>query len=270
MGGQNGVMASRKMVFLDVDGTYLAGGVVPPSASDAVRAARANGHQVLLCTGRPLVQIFDEITEAGFDGVIASAGGMVTYRGETLHSTAMEPDALARAIAWLDRHGIAYWLESDTALLGSSGLEDALRGIPPQPYLKVPFTDWDGGPRTDVRKIVFLGSTLPLAATQEALTGVFDVIGHTIPDLGESMGEISVAGIHKAAGIEALIRHAGVDRADTIAFGDGSNDLEMLAYAGVGVAMGDAADAVKAVADLVVAPAAEGGIAEGFRRLRLV
>ena len=88
MGGQNGVMASRKMVFLDVDGTYLAGGVVPPSASDAVRAARANGHQVLLCTGRPLVQIFDEITEAGFDGVIASAGGMVTYRGETLHSTA--------------------------------------------------------------------------------------------------------------------------------------------------------------------------------------
>ena len=63
---------------------------------------------------------------------------------------------------------------------------------------------------------------------------------------------------------------AGVARSDTIAFGDGTNDLEMLAWVGIGVAMGVAPDVVKSVADMVVAPAGEGGIAEGFRLLGLV
>ena len=69
---------SAKAVFLDIDGTLLDGfGLVPESAAEAVRAARANGHEVYVCTGRALAELWDHVLEPGFDGIIASAGGYV-------------------------------------------------------------------------------------------------------------------------------------------------------------------------------------------------
>ncbi|WP_062004977.1 MULTISPECIES: HAD family hydrolase [Arthrobacter] len=61
-------------VFLDVDGTYADYGVVPDAHVRAVRSARAAGHKVFLCTGRPVSMLPEHILEAGFDGLIASAG----------------------------------------------------------------------------------------------------------------------------------------------------------------------------------------------------
>jgi hydroxymethylpyrimidine pyrophosphatase-like HAD family hydrolase len=81
---------------------------------------------------------------------------------------------------------------------------------------------------------------------------------------------MSLPGIHKASAIELLIAHAGIDLADTIAFGDGRNDLEMLAFVHVGVAMANADPTLLALADEVVPPAGEDGIAIGFERLGLV
>lgn len=258
-----------RLVFLDIDGTYLADGVVPPSAADAVRAARAAGHKVLLCTGRSLAQIFPDITEAGFDGIVASGGGMVRYGEHELASVTFSREALARAVTWLDERGIDYWLETDTGLVASANLAERLRTLPDQPYLRAPMAPMSGVDRDDVRKVLFLGSETPLAAVEAAFAGVLDVIPGTIPALGPTMGELAVVGVHKAAGIEAVVQHLGLTQADTIGFGDGMNDLEMLEWVGVGVAMGDAPDAVKTVADLVVAPAVDGGLAEGFRQLGL-
>ena len=58
-------------------------------------------------------------------------------------------------------------------------------------------------------------------------------------------GEMMLPGVHKATGIDVLLAHVGVDRADTIAIGDSYNDLEMLEHVAVGVAMGNAPDAVQ-------------------------
>lgn len=259
-----------RLVFLDIDGTYLANGSVPTSASDAVRTARARGHKVLLCTGRPLVQLFPDILAAGFDGIIASGGGVVRYGDELLASHAFEPATLAQAIDWLEARGIPFWLETDTTLYGSANLADRLRTLPEQPYLRAPFVALDGVRPDDVRKLVYIGSDTPTADVEAAFAGLLDVIPGTIPSLGATMGELAVRGVHKAAGIEAVVKHLGSTQEATVGFGDGMNDLEMLEWVGVGVAMGDAADAVKALADVIVAPATEDGLAEGFRRLGLV
>lgn len=259
-----------RLIFLDIDGTYLANGSVPTSASDAVRAARARGHKVLLCTGRSLAQLYPDIMEAGFDGVVASGGGMVRYGDDVLVSHVFGRDGLARAVDWLEARGIAYWLETDTGLVASANLAERLSGLPDQPYLRAPFTAMDGVERDDVRKLLFLGSETPLADVEAEFADVFDIIPGTIPALGPTMGELAVRGVHKAAGIEAVVEHLGSTQEATVGFGDGMNDLEMIEWVGVGVAMGDAADAVKAAADIVVAPAVEDGLAEGFRRLGLV
>ena len=77
-------------------------------------------------------------------------------------------------------------------------------------------------------------------------------------------------GSSKAVGIECLLKHFGIRREETMAFGDGANDIEMLDYVGTGVAMGNAADIVKAHADYVTDSSDDDGIANALTRLGII
>ena len=79
--------------------------------------------------------------------------------------------------------------------------------------------------------------------------------------------DIVAAGNSKAAGMDAVCRRFGIDRADTIAFGDGANDIEMLQWAGTGIAMGNAAQQVKDAADMVTASVDDEGIEQAINML---
>src|SRR6185312_12923158 len=105
-----------RAVFLDVDGTYADYGVVPDAHAEAVRAARAAGHKVLISTGRPLPMLPTSIMGAGFDGVIASAGAYAEVGGEVLLDREFPADLAARALARLNAHDAVYLLESQRAL----------------------------------------------------------------------------------------------------------------------------------------------------------
>ena len=70
----------------------------------------------------------------------------------------------------------------------------------------------------------------------------------------------------KGLAIEQLIRHLGISREETIAIGDGYNDIPMLEYAGLGIAMGNACNAVKAAADTVTLTNDEEGVAHALLR----
>ena len=77
-------------------------------------------------------------------------------------------------------------------------------------------------------------------------------------------------GLTKADGIGAVIRHLGITREETMAFGDGGNDIDMLRYAGIGVAMGNAEDHVKQAADHVTATVDEDGIGKALRHFGIL
>jgi len=69
-------------------------------------------------------------------------------------------------------------------------------------------------------------------------------------------------GVNKADAIAGLLERLGLEREDTIACGDGLNDLTMIKYAGLGVAMGNAQKAVKEAADVITLSNDEDGVAE--------
>lgn len=71
----------------------------------------------------------------------------------------------------------------------------------------------------------------------------------------------------KAVGLESLCRHFGIRQEETIAFGDGANDIEMLEWCGIGIAMGNASDTVKAHADRVTASVDEEGILRAVEKM---
>ncbi|MBQ8813722.1 MAG: HAD family hydrolase [Lachnospiraceae bacterium] len=78
--------------------------------------------------------------------------------------------------------------------------------------------------------------------------------------------EINAEAANKGAGLKALCEYLGIDLSETMALGDGGNDITMLQMAGLGVAMGNAEETVKAVADVVVGTNEEAGVAEAIRR----
>lgn len=277
---------SRRAVFLDVDGTLVNDrGLVPPSARDAVVAARGNGHQVFLCTGRSTAELWDDILGIGFDGVIAAAGGYVEHEGEVLLHRSVDVEHLRHAVAFFDRHGVEYYLEANSGLYGSRRSPERLRDL-----LFGGVTDEDvlaelerglGGfidslvigadpIRTDINKISFLDSGVPFETIRAEFAETFVVHRATVPMFGPSSGEMSIPGIHKATAIALLIAHAGISRRDTVAYGDGTNDVEMLQFVEVGVAMGNAHPSLLEVADLVTADADHDGIALSFAALGLV
>ena len=79
--------------------------------------------------------------------------------------------------------------------------------------------------------------------------------------------DIVAAGNSKAEGMAAICRHFGINRQDTLAFGDGANDIEMLRWAGTGVAMGNAADIVKQAADMVTLDVDNEGIEHAVNQI---
>jgi Cof subfamily protein (haloacid dehalogenase superfamily) len=275
-----------KAIFLDVDGTYLnERGLVPDSAASAVRAARRNGHQVFLCTGRAIAQIWDHITEAGFDGVIASSGAYVEVRGKALFHQSLPSPVLEHVVAFLGDHGIDFFLEANSGLYGTAETRQrilsAVYGDEADPAVVADLSAGFGQfierfivdqslTRDDINKVSFLGSSMAIDRIRAEFAGELDIVPGTVAKFGPNSGEMSLPGIHKATAIELVLAHVGIAREDTIAFGDSTNDMEMIQYVAVGVAMADAHPDVLTVADMVTPPAGADGMAHGFGLLGLI
>ena len=88
----------KKVVFLDVDGTMVNDrGEIPESTKEAVRRAKANGHKMVVCTGRSRFQIYDELLELGFSGIVGAAGVFVIADGKEIYHHPIPSDASALA-----------------------------------------------------------------------------------------------------------------------------------------------------------------------------
>ena len=82
--------------------------------------------------------------------------------------------------------------------------------------------------------------------------------------------DIVKKGINKSTGIDEVSRYFGIKLEDTIAFGDGGNDIPMLKHAGLGIAMGNASERVQAAADFVTTSVDDDGIAYALKHFGLI
>ena len=270
-----------RAVFLDVDGTYADYGVVPDGHVRAVRAAREAGHRVLLCTGRPVSMLPQSILAAGFDGLVASAGAYAEVAGEVLVDRRFPADLAARTVAALDAHDAVYILESQEALHVPPAAAERLRAI-----LDAHFRHAPGGPVGSSAILGAVQQTPDRAAVSFAKVSVFDsavamevlvreiggdiaVVANSVADEGRHAGELFQRGISKADGVAAVIAHLGIAREDTIAIGDGANDLEMIAYAGIGVAIVGSIPELMAIADRTAGRPGQEGLVAAFAELGL-
>ncbi len=245
----------RYAIFLDIDGTLTAGSPVPPAENvEAIRAARAAGHLVFTNTGRAIGFVPKEVLDAvTFDGFVAGGGCYVTLGEQVLFRQTVSREALLEISALFLRTGHqAIWEgEQDTFCMNTSQPDPSWRPVTAAAQFGVGGA-YDGMP---VSKITMA----PLTEEEKALLSrYFKVI--EFPNYAEGIS----LGCSKALGLRKVLEATGIPVSHAIAMGDSRNDLDMLQFAGIGVAMGNAPEEVKAVADYISCDAADGGVARAI------
>jgi Cof subfamily protein (haloacid dehalogenase superfamily) len=269
-----------KTIFLDIDGTLVADkGTVPESAISAIKNAQKNNHKVILCTGRAMAEIYQPILDIGFDGIIACGGNYVETRGEVLFERAFSLDELTELYRYFYDHGIPFYAEANSGIYTSIGCMDFLTNLANQiesPSTKESIVHFmshliDGADlyRKDVNKISFLGSDHSYQLIDNHFNSKYELFDLVVPLFGKNSGEISIKGTDKVTGIKMIMDHYNCDHEHTIAMGDGNNDISMLSFVEVGVAMGNATDKLKSIADYITDDVNEDGLANAFHYLEL-
>ena len=274
----------KKLLFFDIDGT-LAYPKQQPAAStvEAIRQARHNGHMAFISTGRTIDSIPEAVSRIGLDGGIFSAGGQVTIGDAVLFRFHMDDMLLQQLLLRLRTMPVFYALETAGGRFHSENADEVLRladlsGISEDarkltneilfdPNMR-PMSQYRGQP---VFKIAYHCPKRAAPQLYSELNDLAKLVDYdNLLELPISVGEISDPAVNKGNAIRALCRHLGMTTADCIAFGDSMNDTEMLQTAGIGVAMGNAPDGVKALADMVCDRCECDGIARALKDLKLI
>lgn len=258
-----------KAAFFDIDGTILdhsdGKSIFHDSTAAALSALQRRGVRVFVSTGRGPALLGEVRRMFPFDGFVTFNGQLVLERdGTVLHRMSHTPEDV-RSLAELARGagipGFVMGEEDSWPLYDSPEVRRHYQWLGqdmPQPYSPEAVGD---APVIQVT----------LYETQEEAGRVLaSVTRAEVVACGPGMVDVIPKGGGKETGLGAVIEHYGFERGETIAFGDGMNDLGMIKWAGTGVAMGNAEPEVKAAADYITAPVWDDGVSKALVELGIL
>ena len=250
-----------KAAFFDIDGTLLSFTThrVSEGTVRAFDTLHQHGVRTFISSGRPMVLI--PPMPVTFEGHITMNGGLVLTPHITLLSNPI-PDE--DRDAWLDfakQLGLCTMVFTADGMMLAQPNEVGMKLRDQLEFTMPPVVAIDEMRRQEAFQIIAL---MPADLDKQ----VSSLLPHCrLPRWHPAFTDIVAAGNSKAAGMEALCRHFGIRQEETLAFGDGGNDIEMLQWAGIGVAMGNADQQVKDHADLVTADVDHEGIEQAINQL---
>jgi Cof subfamily protein (haloacid dehalogenase superfamily) len=259
-----------KLIFFDIDGTIWDEHMqIPESTVPALKQLQQNGHKIFLCSGRARGNICSSrLLDIGFDGIVAACGNHIEMDGRILYENILTPEMTEKVIHVLEACRMPIVLEGpEYHWIDKEGFED-------DPYVVYLFREMGksakllDGYEGSIRINKMSGDVLPTtdyARVKQELGADFDFLEHE-----SNVVEIIPKGSSKATGIAWLCDYLGVDRDDTYAVGDSINDLDMLLYAGHGIAMGNATAPAKEAAEFVTTDIHDDGILRAMEHYGLI
>lgn len=251
-----------RAVFFDIDGTLRSFRTrrIPTTAAEAVHRLQARGIRTFIATGRMPRQV-SVIGDLAFDGYVAFNGaGCYDHAWRPIEERPLPADDLRRLTDYLRTHSLTVtFMHRDllTANREDANVSALMRecGVEP-PVVR----DLDDVLREPVYQAsIYAGPEQVQEMMREAFTSCVSSRWHPL------FADVNVRGATKQAGMDCLLAHYGIALADTMAFGDGGNDIPMLRHAAIGVAMGNASDEVKAAADYITRSVDDDGIGHALR-----
>lgn len=262
-----------KLVVSDIDGTIKCF-TQPISAftKKVIDDIRQKGFLFTLATGRhlPTARIFADELNVDLPLVLVNGCIVQTFTGEVLHHVVLPAEITQRVVEIADDLNIRLLLFVDDQVYIKRKKGNNKSSFSHHSEWCHEISDWaeDFHQLNAVNKCAFHERD-----SQEKIKLLEAVCEKEISEKAEryrvSAGvlEIVPRGISKAVGVEKLVAHLGLQMDQVIAFGDYDNDAELLAKAGLGIAVENATEKVKASADLVIGPCDEDGPAKFLHEL---
>lgn len=253
-----------KALFFDIDGTLVSFQThqIPDSAVRAIEQAKERGIQVYISTGRPfaLINNLGAISHL-IDGYITVNGAYCFIGGQVISCSPIPREDVQTLIRLADKMHFACMVvgEKDLAMYNSNEKSDFIfRQMLNVHDLK------------EVDSLDFLEGQEVLQLTPVISEAEEQAILPQLPHCSASrwypdFADITAQDTDKGKGLRAVMAYRGLKREETMAFGDGGNDIPILREAGIGVAMGNANESLKAVADYVTSSVDEDGISKALK-----
>ena len=263
---------AKKVLVLDIDGTLTnSKKEITDATKEAIWDAVSRGHKVMLASGRPtpgMRRYEEELRLAEYGGYLLSFNGariVECKTGEVVYQRTLPASTVPKLYYYAKEHdcGIITYL-GDTVISAFEPdeyitLEARINGLPVQVVEDFPhFVDFE------VNKCLMTAPPERAAIIEKDLQEKFGdrlSIYRSEPFFIEIMPQ----NVNKATSLSRVLPVVGASREDAICCGDGYNDIAMIEYAGLGVAMGNAQEAVKQAADYITATNDEDGLVQVIR-----
>lgn len=252
-------MTEKIAVFIDIDGTLTDENGTNPKNAEVIKKVRSLGHYVFVNTGRARSWISPELLgNIPFDGIISGMGSRIEIGKDVIFEK-----NISRAFVYAcAKH---FWDTRNCFFI--SGTEKGFILNPISYFKNWNFTDiespedFNGKYKNEkIQKLEMFGKYIS-EDDKNFFGKKLDVYDHG------GYIECAPRGCTKSSAIKTVLDYLGIKKDNSIAIGDSVNDIDMLKNAGIAVAVGNAIDDVKKIADFVSTPCADGGVAYAIEEL---
>lgn len=254
-----------KIIFFDIDGTLLDYGAkqISPSVVEALNLIQKKGIKLFLATGRPCF-VIPEFSGIQFDGALSFNGAYTFDQKDIIYKNPLNKKEITRLQENAKRlnKSIAYATTDEIVCDSYQEELDRYFRIANQ---KCPVKDnWKDILNKEIYQIMIATQQ---SEDAELMKGIQDL--KTVRWIDFATDIIPKNG-GKEKAMQKVLDHYGISKSESMAFGDGGNDAEMIAYAHIGVAMGNAMPAVKKVANYVAKDVSDDGIIDGLKYFKVL
>lgn len=258
-----------KALFFDIDGTLVSFNThkIPQSTVDALEQAKRNGVEVYISTGRPpiIINNLGQI-EHLIDGYITTNGARCFVGDKVVSQHAILPEDVHKIIAAADRDGYPAIVVGEQHLAIHHYTDEVY-----EIFAKGLGVDCD----IFLSDVGELGAEAVLQVTPFCTVEQESLLMPTLTNCTSgrwhpAFTDITAGDADKGKGLHSMADYLGLDISETMAFGDGGNDISIVREAGIGVAMENAGDNLKAVADYITTHVDEDGVRNALLRYGVI
>ncbi len=254
-----------KVIFFDIDGTLLSHttGQVPESTRRALKQAQENGIRIVVATGRDLVELSKlPVMDLNFDGYLTLNGNICLDKEKHMFAGNEIDAGEVEVLVQIFQGGRIPFVLIGENQRYINYVDDVVIQTQNATHGTIPDIGEYHGEK------IYQCLAFVSAEVRERLEQLLDHC--SITSWNETGIDIIAKTGGKAAGIQKFLNREGLKRSEVMAFGDGENDMAMLQYAGIGVAMGNGKESLKRAADYVTADVDDDGIEKALKHYHII
>ncbi|CRF31649.1 hydrolase [Brachyspira suanatina] len=259
------IKSDIKLIATDLDGTFFNSNTsISDYNKDVFQFLMKNGVEIILATGRSLsgMKLYKDILGNDNYSIIFNGAAIIDNEGNFIYDKVIDSDTSKSIISIYNKYNVYLHVYRQNMHIASEPDFYLKRYIEKEKVNNISI-GLENIENFEFNKMVFIGDREELERLQNDIRSNFNVhtcFSHT------NFLEVLGPGINKGSALEWICTQKGINRNEVIAFGDNYNDIEMIEYAGVGVAMENAEEALKKKADYICLTNDEDGVGKFLKK----